>query len=187
MNCLFEIQQRLKAPKGQFNKFGGFNYRSAEDILEAVKPLLNECSLVMTISDDILNLGNRFYIKSTVTLFDKDGKVVASTTGVARESETKKGMDESQITGATSSYARKYALNGLFAIDDTKDADSNEYQNQTKPQLDAYIVELVNGCKTKEELKPIYEQLKQQLTGGAKTEFLDLVRKKKEELENANS
>ena len=116
------IQNNLKAPKNQFNKFGGYKYRSCEDILEAVKPLLNQQGLILTISDDITELSGRFYIKSTATITDGENSI--SNSAFARESDTKKGMDESQITGSASSYARKYALNGLFAIDDTKDADA---------------------------------------------------------------
>jgi hypothetical protein len=119
-NKLASIQQKLKAPKGQINKFGGYKYRSCEDILEAVKPHLGD--LVLTISDDIVEVGGRVYVKATVSINSGSGSV--STTAFARESETKKGMDESQITGAASSYARKYALNGLFCIDDTNDADA---------------------------------------------------------------
>ena len=123
-NKLAAIQQKLKAPKGQMNKFGGYKYRSCEDILEAVKPLLGD--LVLTISDDIVEVGGRVYVKATVSINSGSGSV--STTAFARESETKKGMDDSQITGSASSYARKYALNGLFCIDDTKDADAtNEH------------------------------------------------------------
>ena len=119
---LFEIQQGLKAPKGQKNDFGNYNYRSAEDILTAVKPLLKKAKCVLTLSDTVINMGNRNYVEARVTLgFGIDS---ISVTASAREAETRKGMDDSQITGATSSYARKYALNGLFAIDDTKDADT---------------------------------------------------------------
>ena len=128
-NKLALIQQNLKAPKGQMNTYGGYKYRSCEDILEAVKPLLGD--LVLTISDDIVEVGGRVYVKATVSLSSGSGNV--STTAFARESETKKGMDDSQITGSASSYARKYALNGLFCIDDTKDADAtNEHD---KPSL----------------------------------------------------
>jgi hypothetical protein len=125
-NKLATIQQKLKAPKGQVNKFGGYKYRSCEDILEAVKPLLGD--LVLTISDDIVEVGGRVYVKATVSINSGSGSV--STTAFARESDTKKGMDESQITGAASSYARKYALNGLFCIDDTKDADATNQHDQ---------------------------------------------------------
>jgi hypothetical protein len=117
---LAEIQAKLKAPKNQRNNFGGYNYRSCEDILEAVKPLLGEACL--TVSDDIILIGDRFYIKATAKLSLGDQSIENS--AFAREPLTKKGMDEAQITGATSSYARKYALNGLFAIDDTKDPDA---------------------------------------------------------------
>lgn len=122
------IQSELKAPKGQFNKFGKYSYRSLEDINEAVKPLLAEEGLRLTISDETVMLGERIYIKATATL--SDGHEELSVSGYAREAETKKGMDESQITGTASSYARKYALNGLFLIDDTKDADTDENRNE---------------------------------------------------------
>ena len=119
---LINIQSTLNAPKNQRNSFGGYNYRSAEDILEALKPILKANACVVTISDEMVMLGNRFYVKATATLTDGTNSI--STTAFAREEETKKGMDASQITGSTSSYARKYALNGLFAIDDNKDADA---------------------------------------------------------------
>lgn len=124
MRRLIKIQQELKAPKNQRNAFGGYMYRSAEDILEAVKPLLAEQNVALIINDEIINLGNRFYIKATATIFDEEGKEIAHSSALAREPDNKKGQDESQITGAASSYARKYALNGLFDIDDTKDADA---------------------------------------------------------------
>ena len=122
MKELITIQTELKAPKSQYNKFGGYKYRKAEDILEAVKPILQKqkCTLVMT--DEIVMVGNRIYVKSTATLKNSSGETEISV-GYAREEETKKGMDGSQITGASSSYARKYALNGLFAIDDNTDSD----------------------------------------------------------------
>lgn len=123
------IQSELKAPKGQYNSFGKYNYRSCEDILEGVKPLLVKHSLVLTIQDDIELIGDRYYVKATATI--TDGKESVSTSAYARESLDKKDMDASQVTGATSSYARKYALNGLLAIDDTKDADTMD--NSKKP------------------------------------------------------
>lgn len=123
------IQSELKAPKGQYNSFGKYNYRSCEDILEGVKPLLAKHGLVLTIQDSIDLIGDRFYVKATATI--TDGKQEISTSAYARESLDKKGMDASQVTGATSSYARKYALNGLLAIDDTKDADTMD--NSKKP------------------------------------------------------
>lgn len=123
------IQSELKAPKGQYNSFGKYNYRSCEDILEGAKPLLAKYGLVLTIRDGIELIGDRFYVKATATI--TDGKEQLSTEAYARESADKKGMDASQVTGATSSYARKYALNGLLAIDDTKDADT--MNNSKKP------------------------------------------------------
>lgn len=130
--ALVDIQSRLKAPKNQNNNFGHYRYRSAEDILEAVKPLLKENGCSMVISDDIVQIGNRIYVKSTVKLTNGTDNV--TTTAFAREEDTKKGMDASQVTGAASSYARKYALNGLFCIDDTKDIDAlNTSPEYTKP------------------------------------------------------
>lgn len=123
------IQSELKAPKGQYNSFGKYNYRSCEDILEGVKPLLAKHGLVLTIQDGIELIGDRYYVKATATI--TDGKESISTSAYARESLDKKGMDASQVTGATSSYARKYALNGLLCIDDTKDADTMD--NSKKP------------------------------------------------------
>jgi hypothetical protein len=122
---LVYIQKNLKAPKNQINKFGNFKYRNCEDILEAVKPLLGDCVLV--IADEMVEVGGRHYVKATASLRNGViGASVVSTTAFAREPESRKGMDESQITGAASSYARKYALNGLFCIDDTRDADSSQ-------------------------------------------------------------
>lgn len=123
-----EVQQKLKAPKGQYNSFGGYNYRSCEDILEAVKPICAEHSMLLNLSDEIVNVGERYYIKATAKLYDLESDAVISSTALAREAQTKKGMDDSQITGTASSYARKYALNGLLNIDDTKDADTDEYR-----------------------------------------------------------
>lgn len=122
---LIEIQKELKAPKDNFNNFGKYKYRSCEDILEKAKPKLEEKQCYVTLSDDVLLVGDRFYIKSKATLYRKDNTVIAETIGLAREEQDKKGMDSSQITGSASSYARKYALCGLFAIDDTKDADTD--------------------------------------------------------------
>lgn len=127
---LMEIQQKLKAPKNQYNSFGKYKYRSCEDILEAVKPLLAKKGLTITMNDDIEAIGDRIYVKSTVTLSDGNGASF-SVHAYAREDETKKGMDGAQITGASSSYARKYALSGMFAIDDTKDSDG--YVSETVP------------------------------------------------------
>ena len=133
MKELIEIQSELKAPKNQRNTFGNYNYRSAEDILEAVKPLLKKHGCHLTISDEMIQLGDRYYVKATATL-SKDSDSI-STTAYAREEENKKGQDSSQTTGSTSSYARKYALNGLFCIDDTKDADfTNTHGKEEQPK-----------------------------------------------------
>ena len=121
---LFNIQQELNAPKNQRNNFGNYNYRSCEDILEAVKPLLRENRCTLKLSDEIVYTEGRYHIKATATLTDVETGEKEWATGLAREEESKKGMDGSQITGASSSYARKYALNGLFCIDDNKDSDS---------------------------------------------------------------
>ena len=129
---LLTVQKELKAPKGQYNSFSKFKYRSAEDILEAVKPLNANNGLLLTLSDEPLLIGDWHYIKATATI--TDGTDAHTVTAYAREPIQKKGMDESQITGAASSYARKYALNGLYLIDDTKDADTDEYQKQTKQE-----------------------------------------------------
>lgn len=127
------IQTELKAPKNQYNSFGKYKYRSCEDIQEGVKPLLEKTKTALTISDEIIVVGVRYYIKATATLFDSESEEKVANIAYAREEESKKGMDGSQVTGASSSYARKYALNGLFCIDDTKDSDStNAGDNGTK-------------------------------------------------------
>lgn len=127
---LLNIQLELKAPKGQYNSFGKYKYRSCEDILEAVKPICAKHKATLVVSDELKYIGERYYIEATAELIDiEDGSSIQNT-AYAREEETKKGMDGSQITGTASSYARKYALNGLFCIDDTKDADTDEYKQQ---------------------------------------------------------
>ena len=158
------IQAELKAPKGQTNDFGKYKYRSCEDILEAVKPLLKKHDCVLTLSDEMIEVGGRVYVKATAN-FVHVGKGMIEVTACAREAETKKGMDDAQITGAASSYARKYALNGLFCIDDTKDADATnqhgkekEYKNphedaskKNEAVKDTFKARL-NGAKSMEEL-----------------------------------
>ena len=137
---LTAIQKELKVPKNQFNAFGKYNYRNAEDILEAVKPLLIKHGCTLFLSDEIVLIGDRYYIKATANFHDGENLIVI--TAYAREEETKKGMDGSQITGASSSYARKYALNGLFLIDDTKDSDSTNKHDTNEDSLDALKKEL---------------------------------------------
>lgn len=143
---LAAIQQELKAPKGQYNSFGKYNYRSCEDILEAVKPLLKKQGLLLRLMDEIVQIGDRYYIKATAYISDTKSEEGTSNTAYAREAEAKGGMDASQITGTASSYARKYALNGLFLIDDTKDADTDEHAKQT-------------GAEPKEEKKVTDKQI----------------------------
>ena len=153
-NKLAEIQAKVKAPKGQFNSFGKYNYRSAEDILEAVKQVVNPMGYSITISDTIINVGDRYYIKATATL--SNGKETYSTDGYAREEESKKGMDGSQVTGASSSYARKYSLCGLFAMDDTKDSDAtNTHEKEEAKSLQIWKQEIDN-CKSLNELNSYY-------------------------------
>jgi len=129
MEKLIKLRSELSVPKNQYNSFGKYKYRSQEDILEAVKPLLEKYDLLLTITDEMIMLGNRFYVKATVVISDDEKEIASS--GFAREPENKKGMDESQISGTASSYARKYALNALFLIDDTKDADTDEHHKVT--------------------------------------------------------
>lgn len=147
---LAAVQYALKAPKSQLNKFGGYNYRNCEDIIEAAKPLLNQHGLLLTLTDDLVLIGDRYYVKATAMVTDVSSGTshieqtkstlsftapcAHSVTAYAREEETKKGMDGSQITGASSSYARKYALNGLFAIDDTKDSDTTNTHGKEEPK-----------------------------------------------------
>lgn len=142
---LMAVQAELKAPKGQHNSFGKYDYRSAEDIIEAVKPLLKENGLFLNMSDEVVLVGDRYYIKATVKVVDVVTGESVQTSALAREAAQKKGMDESQVTGTASSYARKYALNGLFAIDDNRDADTDEYARQAsqnaagaRPSRNAY-------------------------------------------------
>lgn len=163
---LIDIQRDLKAPKSQFNAFGKYRYRSCEDILEAVKPLLFREGVVLTIADDLLAENGRFYVKASATLAYQDERICSS--AFAREDETKKGMDGSQITGAASSYARKYALNGLFCIDDTKDADATNTGEQQpvqeqQPAQDKFYIQAMNELSlatTVDELKNVWSKYK---------------------------
>ena len=157
---LMNIQQELKAPKGQYNDFGKYAYRSCEDILEAVKPLLRKEKVVLTISDELQYIGNRYYIKATATLIDTESEVTISNSAYAREEETKKGMDGSQITGASSSYARKYALNGLFGIDDNKDSDTTNIQSKEEKEdkkISTKQIELIQKYYQGENLTKLLE------------------------------
>lgn len=187
MKELIEIQQKLKAPKGQFNNFGKYKYRSCEDILEALKPLLYEYKCQLTLKDELIFVGTRYYIKATATIMNGQGHEV-STTALAREEETKKGMDGSQITGTSSSYARKYALNGLFCIDDTKDSDyPNKDDSGTKSSQSNAInddclylaMQDVNNCVSIESLQATWETYSDLHSN---KEFIRTVNAKKKEL-----
>ena len=150
---LVKIQAELKAPKGQTNNFGKYKYRSAEDIIEAVKPILHKYGTALVVSDEVVQVGDRIYIKATATLLDGTDDHI-SVCGWAREEEVKKGMDSAQITGAASSYARKYALNGLFAIDDTKDADANnEHKDEVGEVKRMELISLLEGTTWDEDMK----------------------------------
>ena len=140
---LMNVQNELKVPKNNKNTFGNYKFRNAEDILEALKPLLKKHNVTVIITDDVVMVGDRYYIKATVKFIDTETGEMIETSALAREEETKKGFDSSQITGSTSSYARKYALNGLFAIDDTKDSDTTNKHLKDEPTLsDAQIKRL---------------------------------------------
>jgi len=159
---LVTVQSELKAPKGQTNSFGKYKYRSCEDILEALKPILKDQGLTLTLSDDIWLVGTRFYVKATATISAEKGESL-SVTAYAREEESKKGMDGAQVTGAASSYARKYALNGLFCIDDTKDADTMDNTKQEKKEepkkVEAQtIIDALKPCKTTTQVEVIAER-----------------------------
>lgn len=167
---LMKIQTELKAPKGQFNSFGNYKYRSAEDILEAVKPLLEKYRCALLLADAVNVVGEettestrtlRTYITATAKFADVDSENVITVSASAREPLTKKGMDESQITGTASSYARKYALNGLFCIDDTKDADTDEYHKQTTKQTPvaksvSEYMSLIDNCEDEQSINRLY-------------------------------
>lgn len=201
---LQKIQRKLNVPKSLYNKFGGFNYRNSEQIFEAVKPLLEEHKCVLTLSDDIVLIGDRFYVRATATITNSQGQSV-SASALAREAEDKKGMDEAQVTGAASSYARKYALGGLFLIDDGQDPDSQDNSNKTpipttssvpKTQtpksavkaakipafdLNAAIKEVL-GAKNREDLVSIWNNRKSLFSGSDFEAFKTAIAKKEKEL-----
>ena len=199
---LQQIQQELKAPKGQRNSFGNYNYRSCEDILEALKPILAKHGAAIVLADEVMEIGGRVYVKATATLKTKDGN--ESATAFAREPQTKKGCDESQITGATSSYARKYALNGLFGIDDTKDADtmdnradgqkyeskpttktvSRQEENAKAFALQSEYIIRMNNCMSVPELNDCMNQIKKECSNFEvfREEFTKQYTRRKEEI-----
>jgi hypothetical protein len=162
---LLAIQSELKAPKSQYNNFGKYKYRNCEDILESLKPLLTKNEAVVTISDEIITVGQRFYLKATAKIFDTQTGESIETTAYAREEETKKGMDGGQLTGCSSSYARKYALNGLFSIDDTKDSDFSNggEKGNTDINLKNKLKELISeySKKSDKKINRVVEEIKQ--------------------------
>lgn len=178
MKELNTIQSLLKAPKEQYNKFGNYKYRNCEDILEAVKPLLFSQSCTLTISDEIVMIGTRYYVRATATIKNANGET-ETTTAYAREDESKKGMDASQITGSTSSYARKYALNGLFCIDDTKDSDSLNNECQSNNQLEKDNRKLLPKDKFNNEdlMKWIYKELEKAKSEDKRLSLSNLIEK----------
>ena len=153
---LMHIQSKLKAPKNQYNNFGKYNYRSCEDILEGLKPLLENYKAAVTLKDEIKLIGDRYYIEATATLIDIEKGEKIEVTALAREDETKKGMDLAQVTGSVSSYARKYALNGLFAIDDTKDSDSTNNHEKISNKIENNTYKPSSGVLTQPQLKRLY-------------------------------
>lgn len=171
-SILQQIQTDLKCPKNQYNSFGKYNYRNAEDIQEALKPILAKYGYSLTIADEVVLIGDRIYVKATVSLRNEALLAIVTTTGYARESESRKGMDDAQLTGATSSYARKYALGGMFLLDDTKDADSMKPPNDKEPEP---ATKQPTKTPTKEntgysltEKKPIKEDPSKWMTGWLK-------------------
>lgn len=187
--ALVSVQSKLKAPKGQYNSFGKYKYRSCEDILEAVKPLLAEVGCTLRISDEIMQVGERIYVKATAVFSNGDAQYAV--TALAREAETKPGMDAAQITGAASSYARKYALNGLFCIDDTKDADAtNTHGQEAKPKTKKEqmyedsvqdALDEIKQCNTVEDLKNTYKHYPMLI---AEKRFIDALSERKKEIKS---
>ena len=174
---LMTIQSTLKAPKGQFNSFGKYKYRSCEDILESVKPLLSKHDCALVITDDIVMLGDRIYVKATAKLISGSEQVESS--AFAREEDAKKGMDSSQVTGAASSYARKYALNGLFCIDDTKDSDATNNGHQETSERDKAVKE-AKASTTMKELEAVWNKYTSLKTDAA---FKSLIKELKKKFE----
>lgn len=164
---LLSVQSKLKAPKSQYNKFGGYYYRNCEDILEAVKPILLETKTTLLLNDEVILIGNRFYLKATAIFIDVVDGTKIECSAYANESEPHKGMTAEQVTGAASSYARKYALNALFCIDDNKDADSDEQPKQTTaaqsklPYPPTNVIAEINACKKIPDIAVVLRKYKQ--------------------------
>ena len=192
INILAEIQNELKVPKLQMNEFGGYKYRSCGDILEAVKPIYAKYGCALILTDNVEIVGDRFYVIATAKLINQDGAVIGETKAFARETVSRKKMDDAQLTGASSSYARKYALSGLFAIDDTRDADTMEAEKTEADTMEAEktekennvsaIADAINSAKTVYELMKIYNENKD-----LSKEILPILKNKKKELENGKA
>jgi hypothetical protein len=176
VSILAQIQAKVKAPKAKYNAFGKYKYRSCESILEAVKPIISEYGFSLQMSDSVIKLGARYYIKATVIL--TNGTDAFTAIGYAREEDVKKGMDASQITGAASSYARKYALNGLFAIDESNDSDTT---NTDTPEENKFGYKEIGECKTLQQLEDFWNANKE---NQKLREFVNEVAVRKEELTN---
>ena len=174
---LSKLQEELKAPKNMYNNFGKYSYRNAEGILEAVKPLLVKYGMVLNVSDSVEMVGERYYIKATATVHDTESDQIMVSTAYARESLDKKGMDDSQISGTASSYARKYALNGLFLLDDTKDADTDEYHNQTQGNRNKAKNE--NAAEEQKFNEQAAKEMKEPATEAQKNAILNICNKHK--------
>ena len=186
MKILQQIQSELKCAKNNYNAFGKYKYRSCEDICEAVKPLLAKYGCSLTLTDQVIQIGERYYVEATAIIWGSDGETVGQTKGYAREESEKKGMDGSQITGTASSYARKYALNGLLLIDDSQDSDSTNNGTTTTqakpatpkmPTLDE-ICKQINACTTMDQLTAISEKWKSHSYYGALKGYLNAQAKK---------
>ena len=192
MKVLQKIQSELKANKGQFNKFGGYAYRSCEDILEAAKPVLAKYGASIILSDEIVLIGDRYYVKATATIRTEDD--FESVCAYAREEVARKGFDVSQITGSASSYARKYALSGLFALDDTKDADTMDNRQETAPQAhkptaNKLVIARVKKCKSEKELTDLWHKLQEEMGDNfadVKQVYTVVFAQRKAELSNAD-
>ena len=176
MKELINIQSELKAPKSQYNSFGKYQYRNAEDILEAVKPLLKKNNCHLTITDEIILIGDRYYVKATAEI--TNGTEVVVTSALAREEESKKGMDSAQLTGATSSYARKCALNGLFCIDDTKDSDYNNQGDKGGQESAKQVPAPTKEVKQAPNIPEIPQSVKDEITNATTNDQINELWKK---------
>jgi hypothetical protein len=180
INKLREIQCELHAPKNQYNSFGGYKYRSLEDIVEALKPLEIKYKVSVLLNDEVVEIGGRVYVKATATLYNCEECEKISVSAYAREEETKKGMDAAQITGSASSYARKYALNGLFLIDDVKDPDAtNKHGKEDAPAPPTQLIEKAQKCKSRKEIATLFHSLSEPMQNEVRDVFNEIREKLK--------